>query len=198
MLPGIWVTSVPLHSGLPRSPESVNPIVRNTKSPFEVLARFKKHRLPECPLTDVTRIPPHLDIICCCTTHCQTPRETNPKATWRAISDLSWPRCMWSWCVCLSALFSFLLTRFVFVWLPEYSEEPRPKLCGSLGTADGQELIADSNTERMHNGNGTAWNGASRLHVNSKMDTRAAWHGMKTSIEGHHKSADPPMGITET
>ncbi len=42
----------------------------------------------------------------CCATQYQTPRETDSNASWEPFSDLSWPRCVLSWCV--SALSSFV------------------------------------------------------------------------------------------
>ncbi len=40
----------------------------------------------------------------CCAKQCQNPRETGSKASLGSFYDFSWPRCMWSWCVCLHSL----------------------------------------------------------------------------------------------
>ena len=40
----------------------------------------------------------------CCATRCQTPREIDSKGSLGSFSDLSWPRCVWSWCVSAASL----------------------------------------------------------------------------------------------
>jgi hypothetical protein len=40
----------------------------------------------------------------CSATQHQTPRETIVKASWVPFSDLSWPRCIWSWAVSARSL----------------------------------------------------------------------------------------------